>query len=122
MLGLDWQEHDVVFDRGDGQLVSPRTVEAVMARTVRALDLTPALTPHGLRHTHASLLAAAGRPLQYIQQRLGHASYSTTARYYLHFLPDAERQDAEVFAALMRDSGDAAPSRVQGVSTEGSAS
>lgn len=119
VLGPDWQDHGLVFDRGDGRPVAPRTVEHVMARTVRQLELTPALTPHGLRHTHASLLAAAGRPLQYIQQRLGHASYSTTARYYLHFLPDAERDDAALFAALMRDSEGVC---VQEVSTEESAS
>jgi integrase len=46
-------------------------------------------TPHDLRHTHASLLAAAGL-LPVAQARLGHAKQSTTADIYTHALPGAD--------------------------------
>ncbi|CCF83603.1 tyrosine-type recombinase/integrase [Nitrolancea hollandica] len=108
ILGPDWQNHGVVFDCGDGRPVSPRTIEAVMARTVQRLGLTPVLTPHGLRHTFASSLASQGVPLTVIQQLLGHASYNTTAAFYVHHGPADDRAAVAAFAALLRDAGDVA--------------
>lgn len=99
-LGSEWQEHGLVFDRGDGRPVSPRTVEATMARYVRRLGLPPA-TPHSLRHTHATLLLADGVPPHVVQQRLGHASARTTLDVYAHVLPVSEREAAERFAARL---------------------
>jgi integrase len=99
-LGSEWQEHGLVFDRGDGRPVSPRTVQAAMARTVRRLGLPPA-TPHTLRHTHATILLADGVPPHVVQQRLGHASARTTLDVYAHVLPVSEREVAERFAATL---------------------
>lgn len=104
-LGTDWQEHGVVFDRGDGRPVSPRTVEVTMARYVSRLDLPP-LTPHGLRHVHATVLLSAGVPVHVVQQRLGHASARTTLDVYAHVLPVSERDVAETFAAALRPNSD----------------
>lgn len=38
-------------------------------------------TMHGLRHAHASWLIAAGRSLQEVKERLGHATIATTEKY-----------------------------------------
>ena len=99
-LGFEWQEHGMVFDRGNGEPVAPRTVEATMTRRVRQLGL-PYLTPHGLRHTHATLLLKARTPVHVVQQRLGHASATITLNVYAHVLPDDERGAADVFAATL---------------------
>lgn len=40
--------------------------------------------PYALRHTYACELMDAGVPIATIAEALGHASVSTTARYYLH--------------------------------------
>ncbi|GLH99814.1 tyrosine-type recombinase/integrase [Phytohabitans aurantiacus] len=53
------------------------------------------VTPHGLRHAHASWLLAGGADLQVVKERLGHGSISTTGKY-LHTLPGTE--DAAVNA------------------------
>ncbi len=45
---------------------------------------------HGLRHTHASKLLAAGVDVQVVSHRLGHASVSTTMNIYAHLLPDSQ--------------------------------
>ncbi len=46
------------------------------------------VTPHGLRHAHASWLLAGGADLQVVKERLGHGSITTTEKY-LHALPYA---------------------------------
>lgn len=47
------------------------------------------VTPHGLRHAHASWLLAGGADIQVVKERLGHGSITTTARY-LGTLPGAD--------------------------------
>jgi integrase len=51
-------------------------------------DLGFRVTPHGLRHAHASWLLAGGADLQVVKERLGHGSLNTTG-LYLHTLPGA---------------------------------
>ena len=45
---------------------------------------------HGLRHTQVSLMLHAGVDMKVIQQRLWHASYTTTANLYPHLMQDAQ--------------------------------
>ena len=56
---------------------------------------------HDLRHGHASWLIAAGRPLPYIQKRLGHEKITTTVDTYGQFLPDAQQGDVDAVALAM---------------------
>ncbi|GBD21845.1 Tyrosine recombinase XerC [bacterium HR28] len=89
LLGPAWQEHDAVFDRGDGTPLAVRTVQAVMQTLVARAGLTG--TPHTLRHTHATLLLERGVPVHLVQQRLGHSTSRITLDAYAHALPPAER-------------------------------
>ena len=52
-----------------------------------------AITPHGLRHTHASLLFAAGVEPKNISDRLGHSTTKITLDLYTH-IADEQRTDA----------------------------
>ena len=45
---------------------------------------------HDLRHSHASILLAAGVPIHVVQARLGHESVTTTVNTYSHLMPDAQ--------------------------------
>ena len=54
---------------------------------------------HDLRHTHASLLVAAGVPIKVVSERLGHAHPAFTT--YQHLLPGMSAAAAEQFAALV---------------------
>jgi hypothetical protein len=86
---------------------SPRTVDTdghigrdwfrrnVWLKTLDNAGLGFHLTPHGLRHAHASWLLAGGADLQVVKERLGHGSVSTTGKY-LHTLAGTE--DAAVNA------------------------
>ncbi len=52
---------------------------------------------HDLRHTHASLLLAAGHAPTAVAARLGHASVTTTLSIYAHALPGSDAALAAMF-------------------------
>ena len=54
------------------------------------------LPSHGLRHTHVSLLAASGVPLDVISRRLGHADSKITREIYLHVTSQLKDRDAAI--------------------------
>lgn len=56
---------------------------------------------HELRHSHVSLLLAAGVDLKTIQQRVGHSNYTLTANTYSHLLRDAQSEAADRFGAFL---------------------
>lgn len=66
------------------------------------------VTFHTLRHTHASLLLAAGVPLNVVQERLGHERASTTLDIYAHVLPGSQEKSADMFVKILegRQNGD----------------
>jgi integrase len=86
---------------GKDQPRQPRTVDTdghiprnwfrnhIWVPALKASKLTIKVTPHGLRHAHASWLLAGGADLQVVKERLGHASIVTTQRY-LHTLDDVD--------------------------------
>ncbi|WP_372492468.1 tyrosine-type recombinase/integrase [Salinispora arenicola] len=45
------------------------------------LSVAPGLTPHGLRHTHKTLMEELGTPAKLADERMGHADGSVQARY-----------------------------------------
>ena len=57
-------------------------------------------TLHGLRHTHATILIAAGIPVVTVSNRLGHSDTSTTLNIYAHALPSTERQAVEAIEKM----------------------
>lgn len=58
------------------------------------------VTPHTLRHTHASLLAAKGMSIDSIQRRLGHSNSKVTKEVYIHITSELKKQDAEAIQQI----------------------
>ncbi|MCM3128983.1 tyrosine-type recombinase/integrase [Paenibacillus provencensis] len=68
---------------------------------LKIAELPETLTPHSLRHTHASLLAEAGVDLEVIQKRLGHKNDQITREIYLHVTKKRKQEAPLQFEKLM---------------------
>lgn len=90
---------DFVFTSERGGLLRLQNFRhTVFDRAARAVGLDR-FTPHGLRHTAASLAIASGADVKVVQQMLGHASATMTLDLYGHLYGDrldevADRMDA----------------------------
>ena len=58
---------------------------------------------HDLRHTSASLMAAAGYSLHEVSRMLGHASVAITGDLYTHVFPAEQDKKADRFDAMLRE-------------------
>ncbi len=63
----------------------------------------PHITPHGLRHTCATLLSASGLPIASISKRLGHSRTSTTMDIYIKSLESVDNMAAELLEKSLLD-------------------
>nr|DAN68964.1 MAG TPA: RECOMBINASE CRE [Caudoviricetes sp.] len=82
---------NIVFSGSSGEYLDKSHFRVSLKKFLKRYDL-PAITVHGLRHTHASLLFEAGVEPKTISDRLGHANIQTTLDMYTH-LNDNQRSD-----------------------------
>lgn len=77
-----------------GGRIDPRTVRAVVHRTVGAVEGAADIGPHGWRHTSATHVLEGGADLRAVQEILGHASLATT-QIYTHVSVERLRKSYE---------------------------
>ena len=63
----------------------------------------PAVSIHGLRHTHASLLLYADVSVYSISKRLGHSKPSVTSNIYLHLINEMSEEDNTKMTNVLSD-------------------
>jgi integrase/recombinase XerD len=73
-----------VFCTLDGGKLSDDYVRGLLRRLAAKGGIDKRVHPHGLRHTFAVELEAAGTPVTTISKLLGHSSVAVTARYLDH--------------------------------------
>ncbi|MBX3001565.1 MAG: tyrosine-type recombinase/integrase [Caldilineaceae bacterium] len=76
----DAQEY-AFFLNHRGKRLTRQGLWLIIREYVEAVGITDPVTPHTLRHSFAAHLLNGGANLQEVQQRLGHASASTTQIY-----------------------------------------
>ncbi len=104
VLGLGRPGRDaLVFCTLDGSPMSPRKLSRDWLRACSALGL-PRVMFHGLRHSHASALIAAGIDVVSIAKRLGHAKPSVTLQIYAHSFHRDDGAAADAIETVMRTS------------------
>ncbi len=79
-----------------------KQIELKMKQVIKKNGLLKEITPHGLRHTHASLLAQAGVSLEEIMERLGHKDDTITREIYLHVTQDMKKEASTKFMNLLK--------------------
>ena len=89
-----------VFSSQEGGLLDPHNFRArVFGRLVRkALGSKRRFTPHGLRHTFATLHLARGTPIKWIQAQGGWSSAKLLLDWYGHFLPSEQHGFSDALA------------------------
>lgn len=60
------------------------------------------IAPHGLRHTHASVLINHGVDIQYVSERLRHSNVSITQTVYTHLLDTKRGLEADKTLDILR--------------------
>lgn len=81
---------------GDYRRLTPRSVERIINKYVRAAGITKHVTPHTLRHSFATDLLMNGADLRSVQSLLGHSDISTT-QIYTHVTDPHLREIHEKF-------------------------
>lgn len=79
-------DNEPVFRSRRGRHLHPSQVLRIVKAAARRAGLTTAISPHWLRHAHASHALDRGAPIHLVQATLGHSDISTTGRY-LHARP-----------------------------------
>lgn len=94
-VGDQWEDQDLVFTAWNGAPLRPDSLTRWFSQFVTRHDL-PKVSLHGLRHTNATLLIAAGVNLRTVSGRLGHSRAATTANIYAHAIQSADAAAAEI--------------------------
>jgi len=92
---------DYICAGKNGAPMAPKRFSEVFTRLARKLDLP--ITLHGLRHSHATMLIAAGVPIKAISERLGHSDTNVTLNVYAHVLPTMQQQAVDALSGLNTD-------------------
>ncbi len=98
--GDQWHDNDLLFTKWNGNYCDPDELTGwfnsfTQRKSLKRVNL------HGLRHTNATLMIAAGTDLPTVSKRLGHAQISTTSNIYVHAIRSADEAAAETIENVL---------------------
>lgn len=100
MLGTALKDDDLVFSAVEGKPLLPDTISRAWTKIVKRAGLKH-FRLHDARHTHASLMLKQGAHPKTVQERLGHATISTTLDLYSHVVPGLQEAVAKRFDEVL---------------------
>lgn len=87
---------------GNYKRVYNSTFTNYLGQKCKVLGIT-VVSPHALRHTHASVLLAEGVSINTISSRLGHSDVTITQETYAHILDELKEKDnSKMMSVLMQ--------------------
>ena len=89
-----------MFTDGTSEPIHPHAISQSFERIARRAGAR-VIRFHDLRHTHGTLLIAAGVPVKVVSERLGHATPAFTIDTYQHVLPGMQADTARIFEHLV---------------------
>lgn len=89
-----------MFTDGRGEPIHPHAISQTFERIARRAQVR-VIRLHDVRHTHGTLLIAAGVPVKVVSERLGHATPVFTIDTYQHVLPGMQADAARTFEQLI---------------------
>ncbi len=98
--GTAYEDYGLVFAQENGRPYDPSRVTKLFGQLVQSAGLRR-IRLHDLRHGSASLMLAAGVPVEVASKRLGHSSISITMDTYSHLLEGVGRRAAEQAMGLV---------------------
>lgn len=81
--GPAWNPDDLVFPNLHGEEDWQSTVNYALTQACKRAGVRR-MTPHGLRHSYATISIRAGVPVKVVSQRLGHRRIQITLDLYVH--------------------------------------
>lgn len=98
--GVAWIDEDRVFCKEDGTGLDP---DRISARFTELCDKAKVrrVRLHDTRHGMATLMLAAGVPIEVVSKRLGHARISVTYDMYTHPDDAQQREAADAFSRFI---------------------
>lgn len=72
-------KEQLIFSSDENTLLYNEYVNGILNRRLKMN-----ISPHSLRHTHASIFFESGATIKEVQERLGHADMNTTMNIYTH--------------------------------------
>jgi len=106
------QEASWMFPATAGQPQGGRPVREAFRRCLTRAGIGRTLRLHDLRHTYASLAIQRGVPMLLVSRQLGHGGLAITDTVYGHLAPDATREVALAWEAILTE-----PSRNPGANS-----
>jgi len=98
--GEAWSDSCYMFTIETGEPWHPQLLADAFQRRVDSVGVAP-IRFHDLRHTHATLMLAAGVHPKVVQERLGHSSISITLDLYSHVAPGMQEDAAAKVGELV---------------------
>lgn len=79
----------------------------VRGSALSTAGISTALRWHDLRHTYASIMAAAGMEISKVSRWMGHSSITTTEKVYIHLFAEDYTDDMDRVGAFLGGAGQA---------------
>jgi integrase len=101
LAAATWEDNDLMFATGAGRPLTPKNVQRLLKELIALADV-PDIPMYGQRHTHATLLIEAGRPINEVAQRMGHDP-AVLMKTYVHVTQRMSRESANTIGHILLD-------------------